>query len=251
MKLRKKLMVWGAFLVMGMIIVGCAEEETQFDSKVDVTETESQESSIVGNVHSAKDSVGDALLGMLMGDDDEEVTSEEISEENSLESNELDTASVDSFGEDSTHTEEVVSDNYTSSRSPSIGDVGSASSVKEEPEIKEPIAQTSQEVEEEELSTDSDITVIIINETGVGFGMIAIIDPLSHEQTLIGALDSDGMIIFEMTWPSKEKYFRIGVYDESGNLLKEEAIEFKGITKGSVVTLKGSGNLSEIVGQVE
>jgi len=125
-------------------------------------------------------------------------------------------------------------------------DVSSEEPVKE----AQPQEETSQAVVEE-ASVDKDITVLIINEAKTRFGMVAILDPHTKEQVLIGALDNEEMYVLEMAWPSKEKHLRIAVYDEAGNMVKEDSIDFKGISVGSVITLNGEGSLSDISSEIE
>jgi hypothetical protein len=115
-----------------------------------------------------------------------------------------------------------------------------------EPEIP---AEPPQNVEEE--SKDINIRIFIMNECGARLGMICIIDPYTQEAIRVGALGNEEMFILDMKWPTKEKHFRIGCYDESGNLVKEDSIDFKHITKGCILTLTGNGSLSDIVSEIE
>ena len=121
----------------------------------------------------------------------------------------------------------------------------------EVPAEEEPVIEAPVVVEQEENSKAFSITVLLINETGAKFGMISVIDPGSKEQVRVGALGKDEMIIMELVWPTKEKTFRMGIYDALGNLLKEESVDFKGITSGGVITLKGDGSITEVVAEIE
>ena len=115
-----------------------------------------------------------------------------------------------------------------------------------EPEIP---AEPPQNVEEE--SKDINIRIFLMNECGARLGMICIIDPYTQEAIRVGALDNEEMFILDMKWPTKEKHFRIGCYDESGNLVKEDSVDFKHITKGCILTLTGNGNLERVVSEIE
>ena len=75
MKIRKKLMVWGAFLLMGIIIAGCAEE-SYFDSVVSVDDAASNSGEGKGLGSRAKANIGDALTDLLSNEENENEAAE-------------------------------------------------------------------------------------------------------------------------------------------------------------------------------
>lgn len=284
MKTVKKLLVWGAFIAMAFVVAGCEEEEGHFDSVVDVEETSSEglgdgSGESTGGVHVVKNSVGDAVSDLFFGG--EEDTSEAASDTEEAESTVSDEPVIGSTEEPIAESPSSGSDEVDASVStpisepvaPTEGSETEKATVKEtekaavkETEKAEPIQQdvsseepvkeaqpqeeTSQAVVEE-ASVDKDITVLIINEAKTRFGMVAILDPHTKEQVLIGALGNEEMYVLEMAWPSKEKHLRIAVYDEAGNMVKEDSIDFKGISVGSVITLNGEGSLTDISSEIE
>lgn len=119
-----------------------------------------------------------------------------------------------------------------------------------EPE-PEPETPAEPPINVEEESKDINIRIFVMNECGARFGMICIIDPYTQEAIRVGALGHEEMFILDMKWPTKEKHFRIGCYDESGNLVKEDSIDFKHISKGCIITFTGNGSLDQIQIEVE
>ncbi len=289
MKTLKKLLVWGAFIAMAFVVAGCEEEEEHFDSVVDVEETSldglgdgSGESS--GGVHVVKNSVGDAVSDLFFGggeDDEQESIAYEAEEENgetvTEESGEENVATAveaqeEQPAENTVETpspESPVSDSSDAKNSNSDTTIDSAKAEEgaenekvsadkaQKEEVADAISEESMvqeevpQIVEEEESVDIDISLLIINEAKTRFGMVAIMDPYTKEQVLIGALNSEEMYVLEMTWPSKEKHLRIAVYDENGNIVKEDSIDFKHISAGGVITLKGEGSLSDISSEIK
>lgn len=284
MKIRKKLLVWGAFVAMAFIIAGC-EEESHFDSVVKVEETSSEglgdgSGDSVGNVHVVKNNVGEAVSDLFFGDDKEEeqeAISEEVSEE---------IVSEEIVSEEAAHEEPVVSETeVTQPEAPdddstTTDDAGAVSvsepatveedtgkikvSDKEAPLIDklkkeetekipetEVVKEETPQIVEEEKSVDLDITVLIINEAKIKLGMVAIMDPYTGEQVSIGAIDNEEMLIFDMKWPSKEKQLKIGCYDESGKLIKEESLDFSLVSKGCIITFIGEGKIEHVECEIE
>ncbi|MCR5721773.1 MAG: hypothetical protein K6G72_05485 [Lachnospiraceae bacterium] len=292
MKIRKKLLVWGAFVAMAFIIAGC-EEESHFDSVVKVEETSSEglgdgSGDSVGNVHVVKNNVGEAVSDLFFGGDKEEeqeAISEEVSEEIVSEeaaqeepvvsetevtqpeapdedSTTTDDAGAGSVGEPAT-VEEDTGKIKVSDKEASLNDklkkeetekAPDTEVVKEETEKApdtEVVKEETPQIVEEEKSVDLDITVLIINEAKIKLGMVAIMDPYTGEQVSIGAIDNEEMLIFDMKWPSKEKKLKIGCYDESGKLIKEESLDFSLVSKGCIITFIGEGKIEHVECEIE
>ena len=280
MKIRKKLLVWGAFVAMAFIIAGC-EEEAHFDSVVDVQETSSEGlgdgsgDSSIGNVHVVKDNVSDAVSNLFFGGDDEEeqeaiseeVAEEVISEETAEEepvTGQVEESQPETPDEDSTTAtdadvvsagepaiaEEDTGKTKVSDKEAALKDKLKKEETEEAPE-KEIVKEESPQNAEEEKSVDLDITVLIINEAKMRLGMVAIMDPHTGEQVSIGAIGDEEMLIFDMKWPQKEKYLKIGCYDEAGKLIKEESIDFQNINKGSIITFMGEGKIEHVECEIE
>ena len=291
MKLGKKLFVWCAFLVLGLIITGCEEEEAYFDSAVEVEDTNSG-SGTVGNVHVTKTDSDENLLDLILGEEEQvadvdddaalaevdfegpsEYEAEDESEElgESAGSSDATTASVVTEPEKKEETvpekEPEEEKEPAAEKEPEVEkepepekepEVVKEPEADPEPEVveetvaaEEPDEETPQVVEKAEESVDIGITILIVNRTGINFGMVAVIDPYSGEQLHIGSLGNDEMFILETLWPTGQKHFNLGVYDGAGNLIKQDAVDFKGITAGGVITLTGSGKLSKVESEIE
>ena len=126
--------------------------------------------------------------------------------------------------------------------------------VKQQPAEPEPAVEIPVNPEPEvteEVSYDMVLTFLIMNESNVRYGMISMINPYTKEQVRIGALGANEMFAFTMNWPSSEKHFRLAVYDEAGNLVREENIDFHKVTAGCAVKLIGDGSLSDIISEIE
>lgn len=279
MKIRKKLLVWGAFVAMAFIIAGC-EEESHFDSVVKVEETSSEglgdgSGDSVGNVHVVKNNVGEAVSDLFFGGDKEEeqeVISEEVAEEIVSEeaaqeepvvsetevtqpeapdedSTSTDDAGAVSVGEPATVEEDTGKIKISDKEAP-LNDKLKKEETEKAPET-EVVKEETPQIIEEEKSVDLDITVLIINEAKIKLGMVAIMDPYTGEQVSIGAIDNEEMLIFDMKWPSKEKQLKIGCYDESGKLIKEESLDFSLVSKGCIITFIGEGKIEHVECEIE
>ena len=279
MKIRKKLLVWGAFVAMAFIIAGC-EEESHFDSVVKVEETSSEglgdgSGDSVGNVHVVKNNVGEAVSDLFFGGDKEEeqeAISEEVSEEIVSEEaaqeepvvSETEVTQPEVPDEDSTTTddagavsvgepaavEEDTGKIKVSDKEAPLNDKLKKEETEKAPET-EVVKEETPQIVEEEKSVDLDITVLIINEAKIKLGMVAIMDPYTEEQVSIGAIDNEEMLIFDMKWPSKEKQLKIGCYDESGKLIKEESLDFSLVSKGCIITFIGEGKIEHVECEIE
>lgn len=279
MKIRKKLLVWGAFVAMAFIIAGC-EEESHFDSVVKVEETSSEglgdgSGDSVGNVHVVKNNVGEAVSDLFFGGDkeeeqeaiSEEVAEEIVSEEAAQEepvvsetevtqpeapdedSTTTDDAGAVSVGEPATVEEDTGKIKISDKEAP-LNDKLKKEETEKIPET-EVVKEETPQIVEEEKSVDLDITVLIINEAKIKLGMVAIMDPYTGEQVSIGAIDNEEMLIFDMKWPSKEKQLKIGCYDESGKLIKEESLDFSLVSKGCIITFIGEGKIEHVECEIE
>lgn len=279
MKIRKKLLVWGAFVAMAFIIAGC-EEESHFDSVVNVEETSSEglgdgSGDSVGNVHVVKNNVGEAVSDLFFGGDkeeeqeaiseevSEEIVSEEVAQEEPVvsetevtqpeapdeESTTTDDADVVSVGEPATVEEDTGKIKVSDKEAP-LSDKVKKEETEKIPET-EVVKEETPQIVEEEKSVDLDITVLIINEAKIKLGMVAIMDPYTGEQVSIGAIDNEEMLIFDMKWPSKEKQLKIGCYDESGKLIKEESLDFSLVSKGCIITFVGEGKIEHVECEIE
>lgn len=279
MKIRKKLLVWGAFVAMAFIIAGC-EEESHFDSVVKVEETSSEglgdgSGDSVGNVHVVKNNVGEAVSDLFFGGDkeeeqeaiSEEVAEEIVSEEAAQEEpvvSETEVTQPEAPDEDSTTTddegavsvgepatvEEDTGKIKVSDKEAPLNDKLKKEGTEKIPET-EVVKEETPQIVEEEKSVDLDITVLIINEAKIKLGMVAIMDPYTGEQVSIGAIDNEEMLIFDMKWPSKEKQLKIGCYDESGKLIKEESLDFSLVSKGCIITFIGEGKIEHVECEIE
>ena len=125
--------------------------------------------------------------------------------------------------------------------------------VKEEtPKKSEPTQpQPEPEPASEEITGEVNVTIMVMNESEVACGMICVIDPYTENQLRVGGLQTGEMFIFNMTWPLKEKHFRIAVYDMNGEILKADSIDFAGITTGCVVRLVGGAGSLGFLTEVE
>lgn len=279
MKIRKKLLVWGAFVAMAFIIAGC-EEESHFDSVVKVEETSSEglgdgSGDSVGNVHVVKNNVGEAVSDLFFGGDkeeeqeaiSEEVAEEIVSEEAAQEEpvvSETEVTQPEAPDEDSTTTddegavsvgepatvEEDTGKIKVSDKEAPLNDKLKKEGTEKIPET-EVVKEETPQIVEEEKTVDLDITVLIINEAKIKLGMVAIMDPYTGEQVSIGAIDNEEMLIFDMKWPSKEKQLKIGCYDESGKLIKEESLDFSLVSKGCIITFIGEGKIEHVECEIE
>ncbi len=283
MKIRKKLLVWGTFIAMAFIIAGCEEEEGHFDSVVEVEESSSEGlgdgsgDSSASNIHLAKDSIGDAVSGLFFAGD-KEAEQNEPEEEIATESSEAVEAehrepAATQIERSSSETNETDK-NSEELPNTSIRD-NSADTEKKEDELKpsehieaaplekeqkeeqistvpeEEAIEETQHIVEDEKSEDIDITVLLINEANIRLGMVAVMDPHTKEQVLIGALGNGEMLIFDMKWPTKEKHLKVGCYDEAGNLIKEESIDMAHITKMGIITFEGEGSITQTHSEIQ
>lgn len=103
----------------------------------------------------------------------------------------------------------------------------------------------------EEAVTESETTILIINECGANIGMVSFINPSTKEQTNLCAMNADEMLILKLSWPSNAKNFRIATYDEVGDLIMAKDCDFSLITEAAAVCIVGEGEVTDITSEVE
>ena len=94
------------------------------------------------------------------------------------------------------------------------------------------------------------VDVIFINVSGVDIGMLSIIDPSSHEQLNVAALENNASLSIGANWPNDESTLNWALYNKSGELCIEGSSDLTGIKESATIVLSGDGDVTNIDVQV-
>ena len=161
----------------------------------------------------------------------------------------------------------------TSSQPSDASDTSSdtqVSSLPTESEPEESIVETSESPESSEPSLDlateessagtgdadvqetaRDLSIHLVNTSGVEVGMVSYINPATKEQVDVGALPDGTLLTLDFVWPLDVAEFQWALYNTEGQLCMECTTDISEASTAATLILTGEGNVESVTTQFE
>ena len=99
--------------------------------------------------------------------------------------------------------------------------------------------------------TTRELSIHLVNTSGVEIGMVSYINPATKEQVDVGALPTGTLLTLDFVWPSEVTEFQWALYNSDGALCMECTTDISAATSSATLILTGESQIESVTAQFE